>query len=206
VLRCFVRCLAHYASKSHRLVLGLRLSVTLQPTRPPVQRRDGVVLVGTELASTLAARSPVRDASRPFGFVRHARELGAAGHAPLHGSVQRIRSSVHGQNWCDSRVAMTLNATRALLIGLFLSAACTELKPTFLEQCKVGPDACEEPYQCVRVVPSTRDGTCTPICTQACSQNSNCPRWIEVDGPCDGDVQANCVAGYCRYNCNLNLP
>jgi hypothetical protein len=90
VLRCFVRCLAHYTSKSHRLVPGTRLAVTLQPTRPPVQRRGGVVLVDTELASALAARSPVGDASRPFGFVRHARELGAARHAPLHGSVQRI--------------------------------------------------------------------------------------------------------------------
>ena len=88
---CLRRRLAHYTRESHRLVPRLRLAVTLQATRPPVQRRGGVVLVGAELGSTFAARPPGGYTSRPFSFVRHARELAAAGLAPLHGCVQRTR-------------------------------------------------------------------------------------------------------------------
>jgi hypothetical protein len=92
----------------------------------------------------------------------------------------------------------------SILLGLtFLLATCGEDEwrdknrpATFFDSCDPAAPTCNSPFSCLRVPGLTGQG----YCTQACTSDSDCPRWTAT-GHCAGPFQSRCSGGVCHYGC-----
>lgn len=103
---------------------------------------------------------------------------------------------------------MRRTSVAALLSMLIAGIGCNdapdeaERPATFGDDCTLGADLCEDPFVCLEVQDFSTTGGVTSICTLTCLKNEDCPVWEEIDGPCQGDHQSECVRQTCRLTCS----
>ena len=71
--------------------------------------------------------------------------------------------------------------------------------PHFMDSCVGDAGTCESPWVCLPA--ATGIGMDRSICSKACKNSSDCPRWTEPGGHCRGDVQSQCLDGVCQAWC-----
>jgi hypothetical protein len=67
---------------------------------------------------------------------------------------------------------------------------------TFFDTCDPAAPKCKSPFSCLHNPELTGPG----YCTQACTSDSDCPRWTAT-GHCAGPFQSRCGQGVCQYGC-----
>jgi hypothetical protein len=100
--------------------------------------------------------------------------------------------------------AMISSWSKVILLGLTgLLSTCDgddwrdrNRPATFFDNCDPAAPKCKSPFSCLR----NPELTGPAYCTQACTSDSDCPRWTAT-GHCAGPFQSRCGQGVCQYGC-----